>query len=158
MINLEDKEFTNITKILLEVLKKDSDATLKDLKVMLELDFIKNKLDKIKISDIYKVKSNNNDENINNINKTNIPNCIYKEDKENIKHIILNFMECNIEYDFNDIKKYVDINFREYNIKKSSLLGFLINMKNNNYVIFKKISGHKNGKWIKENLINIKDR
>lgn len=49
------EKYIIIKKIFFEVLNKDSNLTLEDLKDILELEFIKTNLEKIKICEIYSI-------------------------------------------------------------------------------------------------------
>lgn len=134
---MDDKHVT-IKKIIFEAINKNSRLTLKDLKNILEIDFIKNNLDKIIINDIYEINNTNKKD----MKTENINELIKDEDKEDIKNIILDFMDYNSKYKFSEIKYYLYNNFKKYKIKDSSILGLLNHMKN------KKIIIYKSGKWI----------
>lgn len=134
-----DEKYMTIKKIFFEVLNKDSKLTLEDLKDILELEFIKSNLEKIKICEIYniydvKLEKNNK--------KENFDKCVKKEDKEKIKDIILNFMNYNVKYKFREIEEHVKITFKKYDIKTISLIGLLKYMKN------RKIIHYISGKWV----------
>lgn len=142
-----DERYMTIKKIFFEAINKDSKLTLKDLKNILELEFIKNDLDKIKVCDIYNIDSKNDNFNINEIDEILLQNKeidknIENEDKEYIKNVILKFMDYNIKYKFSEIKNHINIIFKKYKIKDNSILGLMLQMKNKNIIIY------ESGKWM----------